>query len=63
MARTAALAEEFPRLTDLPGWAEIAAGLTEDAPELLPLRADTARARIDRAGARLDGLPDVAGTN
>ncbi|MGR3397394.1 hypothetical protein [Pseudooceanicola nanhaiensis] len=63
MTRTAALAEEFPKLTDLPGWAEIAAGLTEAAPELLPLRADTARARIDRAGARLDGLPDVAGTN
>lgn len=63
MARTAELAQEFPKLTDLPGWAEIAAGLTEAAPELLPLRQDTARARIDGADRRMETLPDLAGTN
>jgi len=63
MARTAELAREFPKLTDLPGWAEIAAGLTEAAPELLPLREDTARARIEQADQRMETLPDIAGTN
>lgn len=63
MERTAALAEEFPNLTDLPGWAEIAAGLTEAAPELLPLRQDTARARIDQAAEKLESLPGNTGTN
>ncbi|WP_375689965.1 hypothetical protein [Pseudooceanicola sp. LIPI14-2-Ac024] len=62
MAQTAALAEEFPKLTDLPGWAEIAQGLTERAPELLPLRQDTARARIDQVDHRMGKMPDVART-
>ncbi|ANT63176.1 hypothetical protein AYJ57_22085 (plasmid) [Salipiger sp. CCB-MM3] len=57
--RAAALASEFPSLTELPGWAEIARGLTTDAPALLPLREDTARARIDKAQETLDVLPDV----
>ncbi|MGR3322021.1 MAG: hypothetical protein ACU0DK_08835 [Pseudooceanicola sp.] len=63
MVQTAALAEEFPRLTTLPGWAEIAAGLTESAPELLPLREDNAQARIDNAADTLETLSDTSQTN
>ena len=64
MAQAAALAEEFPSLTTLPGWAGIAAGLSQSAPALLPLRADTARARIENAREVLDRLPSVGtGTN
>lgn len=63
MAQTAALADEFPALTSLPGWAAIAAGLSQAAPELLPLRADTARARIENARETLEVMPDVTPTN
>ncbi|WP_226627491.1 hypothetical protein [Alloyangia pacifica] len=62
-ARAAELAEAFPSLTELPGWAEIARGLTSDAPALLPLREETARARLDRAQETLDGLPDTERLN
>ncbi|MCR8550586.1 hypothetical protein M4578_22415 [Salipiger sp. P9] len=58
-AKTAELAQEFPSLTELPGWGDIARGLTIAAPELLPLREDTARARIENAQEMLDSLPDV----
>ncbi|OWU83190.1 hypothetical protein ATO6_20330 [Oceanicola sp. 22II-s10i] len=63
MAQTAALAEEFPKLTTLPGWASIAAGLTETAPELLPLREETATARVRKANDTLETLPPVSETN
>lgn len=62
-ARAAELAETFPSLTELPGWAEIARGLTEPAPALLPLREKTARARIDKAQQTLDSLPETGNLN
>ncbi len=62
-SRAAELAGEFPSLTELPGWAEIARGLTSEAPALLPLREETARARIEKAQETLDSLPDVGRLN
>ncbi|WP_353475735.1 hypothetical protein PVT71_24425 (plasmid) [Salipiger sp. H15] len=62
-ARAAELAVAFPSLTELPGWAEIARGLTTAAPALLPLREETARARIDKAQETLDSLPAVERLN
>ncbi|WP_194134449.1 hypothetical protein [Salipiger mangrovisoli] len=62
-ARAADLAGQFPSLTELPGWAEIARGLTREAPALLPLREETARARIDKAQETLDSLPEVERLN
>ncbi|MEQ5870639.1 hypothetical protein J4E08_12090 [Sagittula sp. NFXS13] len=57
MVRTAEIARTFPALTELPAWADISRSLTHAAPELLPLRQDTARARIESAGEVLETLP------
>ncbi|MGR3571032.1 hypothetical protein [Brevirhabdus sp.] len=56
MERTAALAADYPALTDLPTWSTIARGLSEEAPELLPLRKATARATVEQAAQTLDRL-------
>ncbi|WP_163851531.1 tetratricopeptide repeat protein [Pseudooceanicola aestuarii] len=60
LALTARTATAFPDVTDLPGWAEIAQGLTTQAPDLWPLSEDLARARMDNARQALDRLPDAA---
>ncbi|MGR3379373.1 hypothetical protein [Salipiger abyssi] len=62
-AKTAELAQDFPSLTELPGWAEIAKSLAIAAPELLPLREETARARIRNAQDMLDSLPESGKLN
>lgn len=57
MAQTAEIARAFPALTELPAWKDIERSLTRAAPELLPLREDTARARIDGGADLLETLP------
>ena len=57
MAQTAEIARAFPALTELPAWSDIQRSLTQAAPDLLPLREDTARARIDGATDMLETLP------
>lgn len=54
------LARRFPDITDRPEWAEIAASLNETAPDLLPLRRQTAQDRVDRAAEVLDLLRPAA---
>ncbi len=56
VATAADLVGRFAALTDLPEWTEIAATLTAQVPELLPLRQDAARRRIDSAQDMLDTL-------
>ena len=57
MAQTADIAPAFPALTELPAWEDIQRSLTQAAPDLLPLREETARARIDGATEMLETLP------
>lgn len=63
MAQTAEIARAFPALTELPAWADISRSLTQAAPDLLPLREETARARIDSAGEVLETLPGAEQLN
>ncbi|MBY6006462.1 hypothetical protein KUV62_21235 [Salipiger bermudensis] len=63
LAQTAELARAFPALTELPAWADISRSLTQAAPELLPLREETARARIESAGDVLETLPGAEQLN
>lgn len=51
---TRALAEAYPDLAGHPLWSEIAAALTEAAPDLLPLRTETVENRVNRATTALD---------
>ena len=55
-ATTLAMALQFPELTESPQWAYIARSITEDAPELLPLREASAQERVDGAGRTLQAL-------
>jgi len=54
----AQVVQQFAGLTELPQWTEIAQTLSLDAPTLLPLRNETARARIEKAQDTLDTLGD-----
>jgi len=56
---TLALAEAFPELTDIPQWSEIAGSLMQEAPAVLPLREETARARVEEARKTLERLRAV----
>ncbi|WP_323765198.1 hypothetical protein [Marinovum sp.] len=57
------LVQRFDGLTDLPQWTEIAATLTRVPPDLLPLRQDAARSRINSAQEMLDTLSAPRGVN
>lgn len=56
---TQRLARAFPSLTDVPQWGEIAMGLSEEVPDVGPLRRDQARSRMDRAGRTLKNLATI----
>jgi len=56
---TLALAKAFPELTDIPQWSEIAGSLMQEAPAVLPLREETARARVEEARKTLERLRAV----
>ena len=58
--RVQRLVEAFPRLTQLPAWAIMAETLGEDVPPVLPLRAETARARLEAAQETLDHIPGIS---
>ncbi|MCA0922619.1 hypothetical protein [Pseudooceanicola nanhaiensis] len=51
---TRALAESNPDLAGHPLWSEIAAAMTEAAPDLLPLRSEAVELRVNRATTALD---------
>ena len=53
------LVQRYPDLNDRPQWEQIARGFSDDAPALLPLRSDTARARVDLASETLDTLNNL----
>jgi hypothetical protein len=53
------LGARFPELTGHPQWSRIAQSVTEDAPALLPLRADTAEARVNNAAEVLTTLDGI----
>ena len=53
------LVQRYPDLNDRPQWEQIARGFSDDAPALLPLRSDTARARVDLVSETLDTLNDL----
>lgn len=55
-ATTLALANRFPDLTRSEQWAHIARGLTEAAPDVLPLREAAARAGMEQARTTLETL-------
>lgn len=57
------LVQRFEGLTDLPQWTEIAATLTDVPPELLPLRQEAARSRINSAEEMLETLSAPRGVN
>ena len=62
--QTIQLSQEFPELTELPQWAEIAESLTREPAQLLPLRQDNAQSRVDDAAQTLQNLESVSsGTN
>lgn len=64
LTTTMTLSREFPELTSIPQWSTIAAGLTDPAAQLWPLREDTARMRMDSATQALENVQQVApGTN
>jgi tetratricopeptide (TPR) repeat protein len=63
-AQAVAMARRFSELNEHPEWGGIVASLTDEAPELLPLRRDTAQRRIDNAARTLERLdPAVAPSN
>jgi len=51
-----ALVARFPKLSESPQWVFLARSMTQEAPALLPLRADTAEARVNHAGETLETL-------
>ncbi len=55
------LARAFPDLTESPQWREIAEGLTQSAPEIFPLKAQSAQQRMDEAGETVSRLEAIAG--
>lgn len=53
------VARRFQEVTQRPDWARIANSLTEEAPDLLPLRAVTAQQRVDTAEKTLENLRNL----
>ena len=53
------VARRFQAVTQNPKWARIAESITEEAPDLLPLRAATAQERLDKAGQTLENLRNL----